>query len=269
MMGHRGHLRRRVEGGHPPPARRALRRRRLGALPPGRGPLRVPQPGRAMPDKVAELVDLWWAEAEEYGVLPLDDRTIELFFTRYRDRSPHPTSRRYTYFPPCRRCRPRWPRHSAGGGGTWRPPSTGPRAPAASSTPRAPRTPGSASSSRTTGWSSTTTASGTTTWSSRTDRSRWAPRSSGSGSAAPGRAARPRWSSTAGPWAMAVPFVMTMISSVGPSVGYDHGSPVSERYAGPFPFEGRLERLDITWSGRPPATRAPAEADRRAAMSRQ
>src|SRR5580693_2639913 len=53
-----------------------------------------------MPDKVTELVELWWREAEEYGVLPLDDRTIELFFTRYRDRSPHTTSRRSTYYPP-------------------------------------------------------------------------------------------------------------------------------------------------------------------------
>jgi hypothetical protein len=35
------------------------------------------------------------------------------------------------------------------------------------------------------------------------------------------------------------------MSSVGPSVGYDHGSPVSGRYRGPFPFEGRLERIDI------------------------
>ncbi len=53
-----------------------------------------------LPDKVAELVDRWWHEAEEHGVLPLDDRTIELFSTRYRDRSPHPESRRYSYFPP-------------------------------------------------------------------------------------------------------------------------------------------------------------------------
>ena len=45
----------------------------------------------AMPDKVAEMVDRWWEEAEEYGVLPLDDRTIELFGTRYRHNSPHPT----------------------------------------------------------------------------------------------------------------------------------------------------------------------------------
>ncbi len=52
------------------------------------------------PELLAELVERWWQEAEEYGVLPLDDRTIELFMTRYRDRSPHPADRRYHYFPP-------------------------------------------------------------------------------------------------------------------------------------------------------------------------
>ena len=41
------------------------------------------------------------------------------------------------------------------------------------------------------------------------------------------------------------PFAMRMISSVGASVGYDHGSPVSTAYDGEFPFEGRLERVDI------------------------
>jgi arylsulfatase A-like enzyme len=31
------------------------------------------------PDKLRELIDAWWVEAGQYGVLPLDDRTIELF----------------------------------------------------------------------------------------------------------------------------------------------------------------------------------------------
>ncbi len=52
------------------------------------------------PERLAALVDLWWAEAEAHGVLPLDDRTIELFGTRFRDRSAHPASRHYTYLPP-------------------------------------------------------------------------------------------------------------------------------------------------------------------------
>jgi arylsulfatase len=39
--------------------------------------------------------------------------------------------------------------------------------------------------------------------------------------------------------------IMRMMSSVGPSVGYDHGSPVSDRYTAPFAFTGRLRRLDV------------------------
>ncbi len=54
----------------------------------------------ADPDRLRELIDLWWAEAERHGVLPLDDRTIELFGARFRDRSPHPANRRYVYRPP-------------------------------------------------------------------------------------------------------------------------------------------------------------------------
>jgi arylsulfatase len=42
-----------------------------------------------------------------------------------------------------------------------------------------------------------------------------------------------------------LPLLMLVISSVGPSVGYDHGSPVSERYRSPFAFSGRLHRVDI------------------------
>lgn len=44
---------------------------------------------------------------------------------------------------------------------------------------------------------------------------------------------------------MHVPFVMRMISSVGASVGRDHGSPVSARYRDEFPFQGTIERIDI------------------------
>ena len=38
---------------------------------------------------------------------------------------------------------------------------------------------------------------------------------------------------------------MRMMSSVGPSVGYDHGSAVSQRYAGPFPFDGTLHDVTV------------------------
>jgi arylsulfatase len=52
------------------------------------------------PDRLAELIDLWWQEAERHGVLPLDDRTLELFGARFRPNSPHPVDRRYVYRPP-------------------------------------------------------------------------------------------------------------------------------------------------------------------------
>jgi len=52
------------------------------------------------PERLAELIERWWAEADRHGVLPLDDRTIELFGARFRDRSPHPADRRYVYRPP-------------------------------------------------------------------------------------------------------------------------------------------------------------------------
>ena len=61
------------------------------------------------------------------------------------------------------------------------------------------------------------------------------------------QAARRRWSSTASDVRRrsTCRSLMTMISSVGPSVGYDHGSPVSDRYAAPNPFTGRLHALHI------------------------
>jgi len=44
---------------------------------------------------------------------------------------------------------------------------------------------------------------------------------------------------------MELPFVMRIISSIGMSVGHDHGSPVSKEYKGEFAFEGKLQRVDI------------------------
>jgi arylsulfatase len=52
------------------------------------------------PDKLKELVDLWWAEAEQNGVLPLDDRGAMALF-RASMRPGLPSSRhRFTYQPP-------------------------------------------------------------------------------------------------------------------------------------------------------------------------
>jgi arylsulfatase A-like enzyme len=51
------------------------------------------------PKKLRELIDLWWIEAGRHGVLPLDDRTVELFRAVFRPGTPHAT-RSYTYHPP-------------------------------------------------------------------------------------------------------------------------------------------------------------------------
>lgn len=51
------------------------------------------------PDKLQELVELWWAQAGEMGVLPLDDRTIELFGGTPRPATPHARTR-YEYLWP-------------------------------------------------------------------------------------------------------------------------------------------------------------------------
>ena len=51
------------------------------------------------PERLREMVDLWWAEAGRHGVLPLDDRTIELFGGTRRPGSVHDRTE-YTYVPP-------------------------------------------------------------------------------------------------------------------------------------------------------------------------
>ena len=40
------------------------------------------------PEKLEEMIDLWWEEAERFNVLPLDDRGTELFVMRREDRAP-------------------------------------------------------------------------------------------------------------------------------------------------------------------------------------
>ncbi|HEX7442346.1 MAG TPA: arylsulfatase, partial [Acidimicrobiales bacterium] len=193
------------------------------------------------PDKVTELIDLWWHEAEEHGVLPLDDRTIELFSTRYRDRSPHPTSRRYTYYPPMSPL----PGQVA--------PSLGGRGWDMTATIERPDGAGGVL------YASGTENSGVSLF-IQDDHLVFDYNCFGDHFLVESEAAVPVGPSTVGvqfrrtgkagsatlivgdssSGTMDVPFAMTMISSVGPSVGYDHGSPVSERYSGHFPFEGRL-----------------------------
>jgi len=64
-----------------------------------------------------------------------------------------------------------------------------------------------------------------------------------------------------------LPLFMRMISSVGSSIGHDHGSAVSPRYAAPFAFQGTLHELVIQLAeGRQPGL---IEVEARAEMSRQ
>jgi arylsulfatase A-like enzyme len=51
------------------------------------------------PDKLRDLIDRWWGEAGQYGVLPLDDRSIELFSAVPRPGTVHARSD-YVYLPP-------------------------------------------------------------------------------------------------------------------------------------------------------------------------
>jgi len=51
------------------------------------------------PERLKKMVALWWEQAEMYGVLPLDDRGIEIFGGKARPGSPH-YGTTYTYYPP-------------------------------------------------------------------------------------------------------------------------------------------------------------------------
>ena len=64
-----------------------------------------------------------------------------------------------------------------------------------------------------------------------------------------------------------LPLFMRMISSVGSSIGHDHGSPVSTRYRAPFPFTGTLHEVEIQLIARAAVDAAAAQA--RAGMAQQ
>ena len=60
---------------------------------------------------------------------------------------------------------------------------------------------------------------------------------------------------------------MRMMSSVGPSVAYDHGSAVLNRYQAPFPFTGKLHEIVIQLLS--PKDIAAQQAEAAAEMGRQ
>ena len=220
------------------------------------------------PAKLDELIARWWEEAERHGVLPLDDRTIELFGTRFRDHSAHPTSRHYTYYPPMTPL----PAQAAAplGGRDWEL---------------------VASVERSVGDGGVLFASGNEnsglTLFVQDDRLVFDYNCFGEHHAAESTVALPVGASSLGVrfarsgrgatatlvvdgeavGSVDVPFAMFIMSSIGPSVGYDHGSAVSERYDAPFAFEGTLHRVDIQLAAR--RSRKGDAADERAAMAQQ
>ncbi|MCP5034886.1 MAG: arylsulfatase, partial [Actinomycetia bacterium] len=54
------------------------------------------------PEKLAELIELWWSEAERHGVLPLDDDVRGIVFRDRRAGTPH-SGTTYRYLPPIAR----------------------------------------------------------------------------------------------------------------------------------------------------------------------
>ncbi len=223
----------------------------------------------AQPDKLAELVDLWWSEAERHGVLPLDDRMFELFGARFRDYSPHPADMRYVYRPPMS---PMPGQASAAIAGK-----------SFDLTARVTRSGGDGGVIYATG----TENSGISIFVQNNrvvvDYNAFDDHTIlesdvaiPSGDATLVVSLRRR-DGRAGHLSIAVngepagqvdlPMFMRMISSVGPSVAYDHGSAVSNRYAAPFPFEGTLHEVEIQLLSRQDAEARDAEAA--AELSRQ
>jgi arylsulfatase A-like enzyme len=223
----------------------------------------------AEPDRLQALIDQWWAEADRHGVLPLDDRTIELFGARYRDHSPHPPNRRYVYRPPMS---PMPGQASAPIGG--RSFDLTARVTAPTGADGVIFATGTANSGlsifvqdrrlvldynafddHTIIESDVEVPDGDATLAVHLRR----------GDGLTGTATILVDGAEAG--TADLPLFMRMYSSVGPSVGFDHGSPVSARYAAPFAYAGTLHDVVIQLS--PDRYGDAAETTARAEMSRQ
>jgi len=220
------------------------------------------------PKKLAELQNLWWGEAEKHGVLPLDDRGFELFGTRFRDLSPHPTSRKYVYRPPMS---PIPGQASAAIGGR-----------SFDLTATITREKNDEGVLFSTG----TENSGISIFIQK-ERLVVDYNAFDSHSVVTSTIEVPTGNSTLlaqfrrlkkggeieiyingePSGSVEVPLFMRMISSVGSSIGYDHGSAVSPQYESPFPFAGKLHQIVIQLA----AKRAPDadEAHARAENARQ
>lgn len=224
--------------------------------------------GASDPAKLAEMVDLWWQQAETHGVLPLDDRGVQLFGARFRARSPHPENRRYVYRPPMS---PMPGQASAGLGGR--------------SVDLVARVNYSA------GDEGVLYATGTQNsgFSMFVQGGRFVVDYNAFGDHTVIESAAPvphgvvalgvhlrRGEGRSGTITLDfdgvevgradVPLYMSMMSSVGPSLGQDHGSAVSLRYQAPFAYTGELLEVEIEAGKKSGAT---AAAEAKAEMGRQ
>ncbi|MHB1138336.1 MAG: arylsulfatase, partial [Microthrixaceae bacterium] len=220
------------------------------------------------PELLDALVQRWWEEAEAHGVLPLDDRLIELFGVRYRDHSPHPADRRYVYRPaeapmPAQAC-------ATLGGRGFELTATVTRAEGDEGVLYAAGTENSgitvfvqddrlvldynAFDDHTVLVSNRPVPTGDSELTLQVERDGMS-----------GTATMRIDGETCG--TVELPLLMRIMSSVGASVGRDHGSAVSPRYTAPFVFSGELHQVVIQLAeGRAPDVEA-AEAAKE--MSRQ
>ena len=224
------------------------------------------------PDRLNELIALWWEEAENEGVLPLDDRGLELFGINFKKNSPHPETRKYVYRPPMAPL----PSQAAAamGGRSWDMEAVVDRGDAEGGVIFATGTENSGFSfyifdnrlvfdynffgEHLVVRSHSELPIGPSTLTCQLRRTGKA-----------GYVVLLVNQEEVG--RMELPFVMRVISSVGPSVAYDHGSPVAFDYANRsdgFPFEGTLDSVTITLidTKKDPKN---AESQARAEMGRQ
>ncbi|WP_428120318.1 arylsulfatase [Candidatus Poriferisodalis sp.] len=220
------------------------------------------------PERLTELIGLWWAEAERHGVLPLDDRGVALFAAPLRENSPHPPSRRYVYRPPMSRV-PSQASPSAGGR-------------VFDLTARVSRQAGDDGVI----WATGSAGAGVSVFIQNdhlvVDYNAFADHTivESSVEVPEGDSELSLHLQRTGPQGGTVelrvdgepvggaelPFMMRMISSLGSSIDHDYGSTVSERYDGSFPFAGTLHEVEINLSSR---TAADVAATARAEMARQ
>ena len=222
----------------------------------------------SMPDKLEEMIGLWWQEAERNGVLPLDDRGVQLFGARFRANSPHPEDRRYVYRPPMS---PMPGQASAGLGGR--------NVHLVATVEYKAGDEGVLykNGNRNSGFSMFVQGGRfVVDYNAFGDHTIIeSPVPVPTGRVALG-VRLVRGDNRTGTVtlefdgvevaAAAVPLYMTMMSSVGPSIGFDHGVTVSERYDSPFAYTGDLREVVIEAGQR---SKAAEEAQAKAEMGRQ